>query len=142
MKTRFQVARVMAIVWVFAVFLPSFLSRGFGDIATVAVGVTGSLGIVVGLIKQSKKIALSLALIGAGGAILGPIFFFIRDEGNSPGMILKLAGSEATSLALGFCGLDLWSEWSRPNKPSLPIRLSVTPRACARVAPARLMAGW
>jgi hypothetical protein len=29
-----------------------------------------------------------------------------------------------------------------PNKPSLPIRPSVTPRACARVAPASLMAGW
>jgi hypothetical protein len=29
-----------------------------------------------------------------------------------------------------------------PNQPSLPIRLSVMPRACARVTPARLMAGW
>jgi hypothetical protein len=29
-----------------------------------------------------------------------------------------------------------------PNQPSLPIRLSFTPRACARVAPASLMAGW
>ena len=28
------------------------------------------------------------------------------------------------------------------NQISLPMRLSVTPRACARVAPASLMAGW
>jgi hypothetical protein len=132
---------VIAIVWVFTVFFPSFLGRGFNDIAAVVVGVGGCVTLVVGLIRRSKKIALSLALIGAGGAILGPIFFFVRNEGNNPEMILKLAGSEATSLLLGFCGLDLWSEWSRPNQPPLRMPVSGTPAADAPVAPPPGIAG-
>lgn len=36
---------------------------------------------------------------------------------------------------------ESYSEHRRANKPPLPIRPSVTPRADARVAPASLLAG-
>jgi hypothetical protein len=65
-----------------------------------------------------------------------------------------VAKISAKGVILTFHDVDVISGDTRfgPNQPSLPIRLSVTPRACllrrafggqaARVAPASLMAGW
>ena len=86
---------------------------------------------------------LVLHLAGLRGPVRPPpeydIMYFDVEVADKSEFQLSFALEEKKSLTVRFSdfGFYLYDYRERPNQASLPIRPSVTPRACARVAPAR-----
>jgi hypothetical protein len=108
---------------------PEFVHHDMHDMSRSWVPVVGGILFIGGVIRRAKRIALGLAMLGVLGAIAEPILFFMSKNMNDPRIILELALAETMFLSLGCCSIDLWSEWSRPNKAPQSTTTAVTPPA-------------
>lgn len=99
--------------------VPGLLAQGGAGRLPLILGGIFYLGLIVGLARASKGVALFIAILGSTSAVLQVVAYlwiFPSMPGTTSPSLLQLAAGLAMALVAAFLGFDLWSQWHRAAK--------------------------